>query len=92
MDPCDLEKGHGEVMEIAEAPALRLQRPLTADEKLAATTVEIESRGSNSSHSGVTSRVVVEEKHGILARLRALEMKMDSKLGVEVSGWTNQFQ
>ena len=83
MEP-DPEKGHGRAIEILEAPAEKIQRPLTADEKLAATTVDVHSRGSDSSRYVEYNSLPVKQDDGILSKLRRLEAKLDMKLGVEV--------
>ena len=81
----DAEKGvHGPPTELAITPPAQLQRPLSTEEKLAATTVDIDSRGSDS-----TGRVVeynstpVKQDNGIFSKLRNLEETMDRKLGIE---------
>ena len=80
---------HGEP-EILSAPApAKIQRPLTAEEKLAQTSVDIESSPKSSewgSASGVKREddtYVKEENVGILERMRVLEAAMDRKLGIE---------
>ncbi|KXS98691.1 hypothetical protein AC578_1259 [Pseudocercospora eumusae] len=73
----DVEHGAPEEL-ITEAPD-RLQRPLTSDEKLAATTFTVQSRHGSSDHEKNFS----EHDNGIFARLRHLEATMDRKLGVE---------
>lgn len=80
----DTEKGHGQPTEIFEAPTERAQRLLTAEEKLAATTVDVNSRGSESSIYIEYNSTPVKQDDGILSKLRRLEAKMDMKLGVEV--------
>lgn len=77
----DEEKQHGHPEEIFQAPADRPQRPLTADEKLAATTVDVSSRGSGSEKE--YNGMPVAQDSGILSRLRNFEAWMDQKLGVE---------
>jgi len=77
--------------EIFAAPApARLQRPLTAEEKLEQTTIDIESSPKSSEWGGDSiskeqqDRVPpAEQETGILARMRGLEAAMDRKLGIE---------
>jgi hypothetical protein len=79
---------HGEP-EIFAAPApSRLQRPLTAEEKLEQTKFDIESSPKSSewgdaSAAAQQNGTYVEEKGGILAKLRNMEATMDRKLGIE---------
>ena len=80
----DPEKGHGLPTEIFEASEEKLQRPLTAQEKLEATTVDINSRGSESSQYIEYNSTPVKQDDGLLSKMRRLEAKMDTKLGVEV--------
>lgn len=74
--------------EILEAPAPeRPQRPLTADEKLAQTTFDVES-SPKSSEWGGTNEAPYEapaavKDDGILATMRRWEAAMDRKLGIE---------
>ncbi|KAF7195824.1 Purine-cytosine permease fcyB [Pseudocercospora fuligena] len=76
----DVEHGAPEEL-ITEAPD-RPQRPLTTDEKLAATTFTVHSRGGSSDHEK-DYPAPVRRENGIFARLRDLEATMDRKLGVE---------
>lgn len=81
----DEEKQHGNPEEVI-APSTSLpQRPLTTDEKLAATTVDAHSRGPSPTDSDhvVYDGTVVKQDNGILSRLRNLEAAMDRKLGIE---------
>lgn len=83
--------GHGQPEELSVTPAKTLQRPLTADEKLAATTVDAHSRGSSSSRDIEQANDqyisynnnLVKQDNGILSKLRRLEAAMDKKLGLE---------
>jgi NCS1 nucleoside transporter family len=81
----DPENGmaHGQPQELSIAPPEKALRPLTMDEKLAATTVDIESRDSEGSRVIEYNSTPVKQDHGILSRLRNLEAAMDRKLGVE---------
>ena len=79
----DVEKAHGEPTELSQAPVEKSLRPMTADEKLAATTVDIDSRGSESSRVIEYNSTPVKQDNGILSKLRRLEAAMDKKLGVE---------
>lgn len=73
----DIERtAHGEPQWIEQEPTTRPQRPLTMEEKLASTTVDVHSRGSSS--NGPSYGVA-----GVFAQLRELEAKMDRKLGIE---------
>ncbi|KXT16951.1 hypothetical protein AC579_7426 [Pseudocercospora musae] len=76
----DVEHGAPEEL-ITEAPK-RPQRPLTTDEKMAATTFTVKSRGGSSDHEKDVS-APSRHDNGIFARLRNLETTMDRKLGVE---------
>lgn len=78
-------EGHGRPTELTAAPPDKPQRPLTADEKLAATTVDIDSRGSESSQYIEYNSTPIKQDNGILSKLRNIEAAMDRKLGVEVS-------
>jgi hypothetical protein len=76
--------------EIFAAPGpSKLQRPLTAEEKLQQTTVDIESSPKSSEWGGDSSKEQqdgmppAEQETGILARMRELEAAMDRKLGIE---------
>lgn len=82
----DEEKQHGEPSILPATPPEKPLRPLTAQEKLAATTYDIESRGADSSSSQDYQEyqgTTVKQDNGILSRLRNLEAAMDRKLGVE---------
>lgn len=80
----DLEKGgHGTPEILSQTPPDKLQRPLTADEKLAATTIDIDSRGSNTSKDIEYNGLSAHQGNGILARLRRFEESLDRRLGVE---------
>lgn len=68
----DEEKQHGELNVL----------PAT-DEKLAATTVDINSRGRSPSDQQEYQGMIVKQDNGILSRLRNMEAAMDRKLGVE---------
>ena len=79
----DPEKAHDQPAELG-APSLdKLQRPLLVEGKLAATTVDIDSRGSESSRVIEYNSTPVKQDNGILSKLRRLEAVMDTKLGVE---------
>lgn len=77
----DEEKQHGEPTVLQATPSKQLQRPLSTDEKLPATDVDINSRGSSSEQE--YQGTVVKQNNGILSKLRNLEATMDRKLGVE---------
>lgn len=87
----NINDSHGEP-EIFSAPApTRVQRPLTAEEKLEQTKIDIES-SPKSSEWGSTSGakynddntyIKEENNGGILAKMRDLEAAMDRKLGIE---------
>ena len=81
--PYDLEKAHGEPQELSVAAPEKALRPLTTDEKLAATTVDIDSRDSEGSRVIEYNSTPVKQDNGILSKLRNLEAAMDRKLGVE---------
>lgn len=77
----DEERQHGEPeMLISELPERPL-RPLTTDEKLASTRIDVDSRGTSIERD--SNSTPVPKDNGILARLRDLEALMDKKLGVE---------
>ncbi|KAF2769786.1 putative nucleoside transporter [Teratosphaeria nubilosa] len=86
----DEEKAHGEPT-ILSAPYIldRPLRPLTTDEKLAATSIDVEgrddSRGASSEGEvqDVYQGVTVKQDNGILSRLRRLETALDKKFGIE---------
>ena len=79
----DLEKAHGVPTELSTAPNAKPQRPLTADEKLAATRVDIDARDSQSSGVIEYNSTPVKQDNGIFSKLRNLEATMDRKLGLE---------
>jgi hypothetical protein len=79
----DKEIAHGEPKELEIAAPEKALRPLTTDEKLAATTVDIDSRGSDSTRVIEYNSTPIKQDNGILSKLRNLEAKMDRKLGVE---------
>ena len=81
----NIEPAHGKPTELETAPHNRLQRPLTADEKLDATTFDVESQGSNSNSPRTTeyNSTPVKQDNGIFSKLRNLEATMDRKLGIE---------
>ena len=81
--PYDLEKAHGEPQELSIAPPEKALRPLTTDEKLAATTVDIDSANSEGSRVIEYNSTPVKQDNGILSKLRNLEAAMDRKLGME---------
>ena len=84
----DEEKQHGSPEEITHAPD-RVQRPLTTDEKMAATTIGAHSRDNSSSsvHDQEGEQkydgTIVHQDNGILSRLRNFEASLDRKFGVE---------
>ena len=78
----DEEKQHGAPEELISSVPARPQRPLTAAEKLEATTVDINSRESQSEHDEYNS-TPIKQDNGILSKLRNLEATLDRKLGVE---------
>lgn len=81
--PYDVEKAHGQPEELSVAAPDKDLRPMTADEKLAATTVDIDSRDSEGSRVIEYNSTPVKQDNGILSKLRRLEAAMDRKLGVE---------
>ena len=81
--PHDLEKAHGAPTELSVSPPQTALRPLTSDEKLAATTVDVDSRGSSSSRYIEYNSTPIKQDNGILSKLRNFEAAMDKKLGVE---------
>ncbi|KAK5116201.1 hypothetical protein LTR62_008527 [Meristemomyces frigidus] len=84
MSTYDHEKQHGEPSVLPATPPSRDLRPLTTDEKLAATTIDVESRGGSSDkHQQEYQGTVVRQDNGILSTLRRVEGAMDRKLGVE---------
>jgi len=79
----DMEKGsHGQAQEIFSEVPQRPQRPLTAAEKLEATRIDVNSRGS-SSEGQVHNGTSIQQGTGFFASLRNFETFMDHKLGVE---------
>ena len=74
---------HGQPQELSITPPEKALRPLTTDEKLAATTVDIDSRDSEGSRVIEYNSTPVKQDNGIFSRLRNLEEAMDRKLGVE---------
>ena len=81
--PYDLEKAHGEPTDLGAVPPEKTLRPLTTDEKLAATTVDVDSRGSSSSRVIEYNSIPVKQDNGFFSKLRNFEAAMDRKLGVE---------
>lgn len=80
----DVEKGHGYPQELSSAPPDKLQRPLTTEEKIAATTVDIDSRGSDERSKIIEyNSIPVKQDNGVLSKLRNFEETLDAKLGVE---------
>lgn len=84
----DEEKGqpHNAPEEIFTELPQRPQRPLTMEEKLAATTVDVNSRGSSSEGPGTNGSTGFDDgrrRGGILTALRNFEATMDKRLGVE---------
>ncbi|KAK3679848.1 hypothetical protein LTR78_000224 [Recurvomyces mirabilis] len=77
------DKQHGEPSVLPATPPDRALRPLTTDEKVAATTVDIESRGGSSEKQQEYQGTVVKQDNGILSKLRNVEAAMDRKLGIE---------
>jgi hypothetical protein len=78
---------HGEPEIFAASAPARLQRPLTAEEKLEQTKFDIESSPKSSEWGDASAAqqhgTFVEKEGGILARLRNMEATMDRKLGIE---------
>ncbi|KAK3714811.1 hypothetical protein LTR37_007546 [Vermiconidia calcicola] len=81
--PHDLGRAHSEAEVLTVAAPERALRPFTTDEKLAATNVDIESRGSSSTRVIEYNSTPVRQDNGVLSRLRNLEAAMDRKLGIE---------
>ncbi|KAI7285404.1 hypothetical protein KC345_g1729 [Hortaea werneckii] len=79
--PYDEEKQLGEPAISSAAASKTLQRPLTAEEKFAQTTVDVESRSppSEQEYQGT----IIRQDNGILSTLRSWESAMDRKLGIE---------
>ncbi|KAK3051065.1 hypothetical protein LTR09_007815 [Extremus antarcticus] len=79
----DLESAHGQPRELDISPSEKPLRPLTTDEKLAATRVDVDSRGSGSTRVVEYNNTLVKQDNGILSKLRDFEALLDRKLGVE---------
>lgn len=79
------ENQHGRPEElITSVPAGLPQRPLTTEEKLAATRIDVESgRSSSSREKQEYNGEHISQDNGILSRLRNFEAMLDRKLGVE---------
>lgn len=77
----DEERQHGEPEELITTLPERLQRPLTMEEKLASTTIHVDSRGTSLERD--SNQLLVSKETGLLAKLRDLETLLDRKLGVE---------
>lgn len=81
-----IEPVHGEPQWLDSTPHQRPQRPLTADEKLQATRVDVESQGSkeyNSPRRAEYNSTPISQDNGIFSKLRNFEATMDRKLGIE---------
>lgn len=85
---------HGEPSILPATPPRRDQRPLTTDEKLAATRIDVDSRDSSSTGSQVPTGQAVQRRNGFFARfeevmdanltkLTHFEEIVDAKLGLE---------
>ncbi|RMZ16998.1 hypothetical protein D0862_00974 [Hortaea werneckii] len=79
--PYDEEKQLGEPAISSAAASKSLQRPLTAEEKFAQSTVDVESRSPSSEQE--YQGTIIRQDNGILSRLRSWESAMDRKLGIE---------
>ncbi|KAI7659187.1 hypothetical protein KC318_g10797 [Hortaea werneckii] len=79
--PYDEEKQLGEPAISSAAASKSLQRPLTAEEKFAQSTVDVESRSPSSEQE--YQGTVIRQDNGILSKLRSWESAMDRKLGIE---------
>lgn len=79
----DEEKQHGEPTVLASTPPETPQRPLNAEEKLARTTIGIDSRATTSSSEQEYQGTAVHQDNGILSKLRSWEAAMDRRLGIE---------
>jgi NCS1 nucleoside transporter family len=79
----DPEAAHGLPKELEITLPEKALRPLTTDEKLAATTVDVDSRGSDDTRVIEYNSTPVKQDNGILSKLRNLEATMDRKLGIE---------
>lgn len=79
---------HGDPEILASPAPARLQRPLTAEEKLAQTTVDVESspkssRWGDGNGNHEAEKSPVKQGGGVLSWLRDMEAAMDRKLGIE---------
>lgn len=78
---------HGEPEIFAATAPARVQRPLTAEEKLDLTKYDVESSPKSSEWGDASANqqngTYVKEEGGILGRMRELEATMDRKLGIE---------
>lgn len=81
----DVEKGqHGEPEIVEGVHETRLQRPLTTEEKLAGTTIDVHSQqGSSSSRDSENGHVPYKPIADFFAPLRRAEATLDAKFGVE---------
>lgn len=77
------ERQHSLAEEVIATMPERPLRPLTVDEKLASTTINVDSRGTSAERESDINIAPSPKETGILARLRDLEGLMDRKLGVE---------
>lgn len=75
---------HGDAKMLSEPPFSRPQRPLTTDEKLAETTIDVENSPKTSEGSiREYNSTPIKQDGGVLSKLRNVEAAMDRKLGVE---------
>lgn len=83
---------HGDPEILSAPPPARLQRPLTTEEKLAQTTIDVESSpkssesafdGDNTQAHAYYNSTPIAQDGGILSRMRELEAALDRKLGIE---------
>lgn len=75
---------HGDAKVLSEPPVTRPQRPLTTDEKLAETTIDVENSPKTSEGSiREYNSTPIKQDGGVLSKLRNVEAAMDRKLGVE---------
>lgn len=75
---------HGDPQVLSSPPISRPQRPLTTDEKLAATTIDIENSPKTSEGSiREYNSTPIKQDGGFLSKLRNIEAAMDRKLGIE---------
>ena len=82
---------HGDAKMLSEPPVSRPQRPLTTDEKLAETTVDIENSPKTSEGSiREYNSTAIKQDGGVLSKLRNVEAAMDRKLGVESEAITRK--